>query len=236
MRKYLTGLATATAAGLLDVFRRDKASRLFWLLVGLDALFFALHLGHRGYPEIFGDNFSISRDNGYAEWYQYGKELSIVALCLIIARYRGISSLYAWVPLFLYFLLDDSLAIHETVGAVVSNHLEFSASNGLRAKDFGELVVSGLAALILFPPLVVAAWRAEEQFKWIHASLVVLVGLVAFFGVIVDMVHMMLQWAPSRVRFLVTIIEDGGEMVSMSAIVAFLFGLTAIPAQPRSQT
>jgi len=87
---------------------------------------------------IINELFDISRslgvnvDKGHPEFYQYTKFLWICCL-LILAHLRLKSRQYfAWLVVFIYFLLDDALRIHQTGGDYISsNYFSFSPPLGL---------------------------------------------------------------------------------------------------------
>ena len=60
------------------------------------------------------------------------------------------------------------------------------------------------------------------MFKKVTKDLLVLLLMIAFFGVFVDTVHSMvdLEW---NLSFILVIIEDGGEMVAISLVVWYVF-------------
>jgi hypothetical protein len=67
----------------------------------------------------------------------------MVLLLGFLATKRRSALYFSWFLLFFYFLLDDSLQIHERLGRLISIQLEFSGFFNLRSVDFGELLISG---------------------------------------------------------------------------------------------
>ncbi|MEQ8205519.1 MAG: hypothetical protein RIA65_05030 [Woeseia sp.] len=191
------------------------------LLVAIDFVFFFLH-----FLPLFGvlNNplFSLEEDGGYPERYQYLKTLSIVVLLLLVSAKVKVVGYSVWAVLFLYLLLDDALSIHESLGLHVATRLEFSPAFGLRARDFGELVVTATAATLLLAPLAVFYLRGSNAFRAVSKCLFVLLVALAFFGIFVDMLHVAIQqgW---KVSFLLGALEDGGEMLVMSVMAAYVF-------------
>jgi len=191
------------------------------LLLAIDFVFFFLH-----FLPLFGvlNNplFSLEEDGGYPERYQYAKTFSIVVLLVMVSAKAKVIGYVAWAVLFLYLLLDDALSIHESVGLHVATSLDFSPAFGLRARDFGELVVTAIAAALLLAPLAVLYLRGSVAFRLVSKYLFLLLVALAFFGIFVDMLHVALQqgW---KVSFLLGALEDGGEMVVMSVMAAYVF-------------
>nr|NLD41382.1 hypothetical protein [Actinomycetales bacterium] len=116
----------------------------------------------------------------------------------------------------------DSLEIHERYGAVLVEQFNLPVFFGMRPQDTGELLVMAIAAAVTLPFVVVAlkvAHRAERP--WV-LPVVVNSALIMFCGVVLDAVHSMITdvYAAGDPFGL---IEDGGEMLFASLLVAFLF-------------
>jgi hypothetical protein len=205
-----------------DQLEKESTKFLFLLLIA-DLAFILLH---GVYMVHFVSNplFSIEKDLGYAEVYQYIKEFWIVVLLFITAIKRSHIIYFAWSLLFMYLLLDDSLQIHENFGRYLVNYFDFHAMFYLRAQDFGELSVSMLFGFLLFTFIGISYLFSDHIAKQISKHLFILVMSVAFFGVLVDMLHIAIPWGKS----IWGLIEDGGEMLIMSIIVWYVFDLKLI--------
>ena len=127
-----------------------------------------------------------------------------------------------WSVLFIYLLLDDSLQMHERYGGYIAKNSNFAPFAGLRPKDFGELVVSGICAATFLTFLSWFYVRGSEAFKYATRHLLSLLVALAFFGILVDMAHIAFgQYG--YVNHLLGVLEDGGEMVVMSFITWYVF-------------
>ena len=175
----------------------------------------------------------IEADTGYAESFQYLK-WAAASLLLFILAWRRRASIYAvWAMFFLYLLLDDSLSLHKRSGGWLSRALDLRTFEGfyhrhfeyffLQAHDFGELIFATAVGLALAVALYLSwpgrdALRERRVMKW----LVAWVLLFAFFAVGVDMLHVM-AWEiyPPAIDVLL-VVEDGGEMICASLLVAGL--------------
>jgi hypothetical protein len=132
------------------------------------------------------------------------------------------SPLYlAWCLLFSYLLLDDSIEIHETLGLAISNKLALLPAFNLRARDFGELVVSASVGLFFLTFIAIAYRFGDRTSRKTCKHLIVMLFGLALWGIVVDMIHIAVQ-APS-LDPLFNMVEDGGEMVVMSLIASFVF-------------
>lgn len=134
--------------------------------------------------------------------------------------------------LFAYLLFDDALQIHEQIGSMLAARLDFLPQTRLRVQDYGELAVSAIVATLLLGPLAWAYWRSTPAYRTISRNLLLLVCALIFFGIGVDMAHIAFNSGPT-VKFLLGMIEDGGEMLSVSMIAWYSFSLmTSTQAHP----
>jgi hypothetical protein len=127
-------------------------SRCWWLiLAGLwcgDVLFIALHLVHLQTSWLPSDRWSIARDHGYVEMFQY---LKYVAICLSLGQLfvrTHLRVMLGWVAVFAFLLLDDAGRMHERFGLLFAAVTHLPDMGELRARDIGELVFALLAGLI----------------------------------------------------------------------------------------
>jgi hypothetical protein len=213
---------------------RTKTHFLVLFLLGIDGVFLVLHC-FLFESWLSNPLFSLEKDLGYPEFYQYSKELFIVILFLgVLIKTKSIG--YGlWAVLFCYLAADDSFQIHETWGAYLKNQLEIVPAFGLRAQDFGEVMVSAIAAAAFLIPLCFFYLSGSPFFRRATRHLVLLVFALGFFGVLVDLLHIVLSTG-RRSKFLLGTLEDGGEMVVMSLLVCYAFllfrtnGLIGIPS------
>ena len=217
------------AAAAERLFDRSLLAGLFLFLVAVDLVLTALHLAllaHGRVPRLW----SITRDGSVPEFWQYAKWLVLAGLTtwvFVIARRPAYLVLAAF---FLYFLADDSLSLHERVGVWITRLFGFAPHLGLRAVDFGELSATATAALLLFGALFFAyRFTSDETTRRFVRTSVALILVLALFGVGVDMADIVLDSAA------LSIVEDAGEMVAASALVAaataHLAALRRLPAQ-----
>ena len=129
---------------------------LVLLLVG-DLVYIAIHLVWTETSLLNSPLAALDVDRGYAEFFQYLKllwtGLLLTGLCLRTRRWGYL----AWALLFLYLLADDSFSLHENFGRTLADRLALQDAFGLRAIDFGELLVSATAG----PPSPAGADRDD---------------------------------------------------------------------------
>lgn len=216
-------------SGIIMRVLRGKVDQLLVLLLFFDLCLIAIHCiaGYWNWDEYYDPswvrNLSIGKDQGIPEQYQYVKLFFCCYLIGAIAFRRRVIHYLSWMLLFLYLLADDGLQIHEKLGNYISRVLGFKSSFGLRSQDFGELVVITISGLLLLSLIWIAYNQGDRVFRQFSRHL--LVGLMALggCGVVLDMLHVV---APLQISNWVGLLEDGGEMVVVSAIVSHLWNVS----------
>ena len=206
----------------LSYFKDGSASSLLGLLIAADVVFIGLHYLWGTSAILSNDLFALTQERGYAEVYQYVKFFWIVLLLIAIFWKTKSVGYLAWAALFAYLLADDSLSIHERVGFAIAQNLEFTPLFGLRPPDFGELLVTAIIAGILLSLIGIFYLRGSNDFRRITRDLLIFLLIIAFFGIVVDMLHVAINFG-WRVTFILSIIEDGGELLIISIVTWYVF-------------
>ncbi len=200
---------------------------LVWLLA-IDGLFILLHFLRRFVFWPGADLFSLAREQGLPEIFQYVKLLLIIVL--LLARYRQTDErgYLAWIPLFAYFLLDDALAIHERAGRLLAANIDSPRLWGLDTGEAMETAVVGVAGLLLLLLILLAHGRGSGRFRRRNRQMLLLLGVLLLFGVLLDLVFSALtvNW---RAATSLAAIGDGGEMAAVSLFAAYLLRLNRSP-------
>ena len=166
----------------------------------------------------------LTEDWSYAEVFQYLKELWIALILGFCAWQRKSFLLIAWALLFTYLLIDDSLRIHEVIGDRISNLLQFRDTFGLRAVDFGELLVSATVAIGFTIVICWAYSRSKStERKYSHVLSLFLIAL-AITGVLFDLIHVVVS-GNFYFNFIFALLEDGGEQIIMSFALSFVYAI-----------
>ena len=204
----------------MNLYFKIESTKLLLLLFLTDFTFILLHCFHLKH---FLSNilFSIEKDFGYAEIYQYIKEYWIIVLLFMLAIKRDYIIYFAWTLLFIYLLCDDSLRIHEKFGHYLADYFEFKPMFQLRAQDFGELAVSIFFGFLLFTFIGISYLFSDNIAKQISKHLFILIMFLAFFGIVIDMLQIAISWGTA----IWGLIEEGGEMLTMSVITWYVFNL-----------
>jgi hypothetical protein len=202
------------------------------LLVALDVALILAHVfGFYGL-NLLDRRWSVGLDGGYPEFVQYAKFVWVVVLLLVAAVTRGTASLVAWIPLFAYLGLDDMLELHERWGSEMELAGDLAPRLGLEPQAVGELLFAGLVALAAVAVLSVAWVASRREIRSIFLDLVVLTALFAVFVVGVDLLHSAVD-SPWPTMILGTL-EDGGEMLTLSLLTAYLFHIALGGSSPRT--
>ncbi len=206
---------------------RDKVWYLLILLLTVDLLFIILHI--LAVNHLVSGRFSIERDGGIPEFFQYSKEAWLALVLASVAMLKQQRVYWAWSGFFAFLLLDDSLRLHETGGQVLQHALHFNAMFNLRAQDFGELAVYGVTGLLFSIWIVIAHFNSDSSARTNSVRVGLLVVALFFCGVIVDMLHSMAVVAGISWSRAFALLEDGGEMIIASVIcmVVFRFALAS---------
>lgn len=126
--------------------------------------------------------------------------------------------------LFLYFLIDDSIEYHERFGEFLANFLHLQPGLGLRAVDFGELLVSAVFGLLFVSSIALGYFLSDPTMRSVALYLIGMIVILAGFGVVMDMVEILITHA--GIGRMVVILEEAGEMLVMSIITWFAFSLS----------
>lgn len=198
-------------------------------LLGLDAALLSAHvlLGERS--TLF-EAWRLDTDHSYPELVGYAKLLLAAVLLRRLQRQFGSAVLVAWIGVLFLVVADDAGRLHERGGRILAGTDSLPAAFGLAPSDLGELVVWTLMAVLFGVPLRVLHGRADETSRWLSVRLAGLVAVLGVFAVVADAAH---QLVPVAVNQVAVVVEDGGELIAQSILVAFL-GTTAARASRRA--
>jgi len=156
-------------------------------------------------------------DGGYPEIFGYGLELAACALFAMFARAYRKKQLYAFSAILFVAFLDDAFELHETIGHMFDIGLRLSPVVG----DLIGFASTGLLSVAFWLAGARLIHEEEDWFSYLVFT-AYFVTLIAF-GVGVDAVHGMLGRNVSQT--LMTLIEDGGELVTTAVISLSAFGM-----------
>jgi hypothetical protein len=197
-------------------------SLLFFLLL-IDVLFIGIHALHIWSPWLKSWHFSIERDGGMAEQFQYIKQIWLCASLGILALLTRGRSFVIWGLFFAFLLFDDAFSIHEQLGLRLSAELGLPGAFGMRPEDFGELLFAGTVGGALTAFVFYIMRVGSDTARRLSADLLCLVVALALFGVFFDTLHTITYFRAPSIAPVFALIEDGGEMIVVSAITAYAF-------------
>jgi hypothetical protein len=157
---------------------------------------------------------SIERDRGFGEMFQYLKYAGIVLALADLFRRTRLAVLLGWIGVFTFLLLDDSMRIHERFGLHMVAWAHLHDFGGLRGRDVGELVYAALAAVVMVSGLALAYVRCSPVARAISADLAFLIAALAACAVGGDTLHRLLSG--TAINSIAALAEDGGEMLVLS--------------------
>lgn len=195
---------------------------LLALLLLTDAGLIIAHLIHTFTPFLDPAGYSIEQERGYAEIFQYIKYFWTIVLLGVLAVGKREWNFGLWMLLFIYLLGDDASQFHERGGEFFTATMQYQPLWGLRAQDFGELSMS-LIVLTVFSILAIKAYLgANTNTRTVIKGYAILLVMLAFFGVVVDMLHVV---AGGDDFPLLGVLEDGGELLTVSLVTWYSFHL-----------
>jgi hypothetical protein len=200
---------------------------LLILLATTDLVFIVIHSMHLWASSLSGPQYSLESENGLAALYQYIKQVWLVA-CLALAFLQTRARVFiGWTLLFGFLLLDDLLQIHERFGESLAAALSFPALFGLRPTDLGELTVAAAIGSVAVAFATFCLRRGDRAARQVSADLLCLLAALAVFGVFADALHTVMHFQAPEMAPLIGTIEDGGEMLVVSAMTAYAFDITS---------
>jgi hypothetical protein len=205
---------------------RQIDARLVWFcgaLLSVDAFFIAVFAVHRIYTVLYDGNtrmlgyeWHIGRDRSYAEMFGYLK-IAIIILLLISFQREWKRPIYlALIPIFTFVFLDDAFQVHERLGLAIADALALQPFAGLRARDFGELIVWTAFAVPLFAVALAAFVRSPQADRSNGVLLISAFAVLVLFAVVADMAHVLVRGTFRGTDLLFTVIEDGGEQITLT--------------------
>lgn len=182
--------------------------------VGLDAAYVYGRIDGEALPW----QFNLSEEGAISEWFEYALTLSASVWMFQLWRRGRAPAFAAAAATFLWLTLDNALALHEAIGAVLAPLLAGFA--GEHAADLGELIAFVLAAVAIVAMLRTTIRTSERGASTRVLCVLLPVAAGAGFGVAVDFVsHFAADAGPARLGF--DLVEDSGELAMLCLATAF---------------
>lgn len=210
---------------------KSRSRTLIGLLVLIDLVFMGLHFSHH-FTALFPDiRFSLERDQGYSELFQYIQVWTIaIFLGSLAVRLRSLL-LGIWSGIFAMLLIDDALMIHENSSVALANGLALPEFLGLPSAEYSKFFIYAGVGLFAFGASLLGyiCDRNEIARQTTHFLILSMMGLVCFGG-LVDMYLLVAQQlynlqTGSWEYETLAVIAEGGELLVMSWTLWFTWQL-----------
>lgn len=209
-------------------FREPIGRLLLVLFLITDTVLILFHLTHTLIGSPWEKAFDLGVDRSFGELLIAIKLCWILVLCLLIAWRRRSPVFVGLALVSLLVFAEDFLRLHERVGQALAPDMReafpFLAEYGILALQAGELVwFAGISSVILIV-FVAGYLKSERRDRRAALAIAAFFGVLAFFAIVVDTVHSFFHFGTTA-DLVLTMIEDGGEMVALSPAVALALAL-----------
>jgi hypothetical protein len=169
--------------------------------------------------------FSLKDEASYASIFLVYKWIFIAAVMLMIAKVNRNGTYLVLATLFALLFVIDLFQVHETFGEMIARQYGIEAAFGLRAQDFGEMAVMAVLGLPCILGFMIALSAKELAVRKDASTIIVLFGLLMVFGVGLDMMPTPFEGTLGQLfDYAVSTIEDAGELMVGTIILAFTWG------------
>ena len=167
----------------------------------------------------------VERDGGFPELYGYVKMLLATLLLLhLYVRRRGVVYL-GWFTALLFVLLDDAFQLHEAFGNALLAKYALPTLLGVDGFLYVEAILWGAVGLSL-ANLIVYRYLRDPATRALSRRMFGLFLLLFLFAGIADALHASVDRFGSGLSYalgITTTLEDGGEMLALSLVLAYVF-------------
>lgn len=177
------------------------------------------------FSEVYGGPLlSIRVDWFIPEMYQYFKEVFLSVALFVLYRDTRQFVYVVFTAIAIFLLMDDAFKYHESVGhylAPIIATTELPSVLKAAPNFIGELL-SLLPLVLILPFGAVGFFSANTETKLVATILVGLLGTLFLFGVVFDFLGNSTIALPWGLRGILHILEDFGEMITMSVLLAYV--------------
>lgn len=204
--------------------QRHDAYVLLMLMLAVNVTLILVYAFRLTLPFMGQDLFDIDAQFSLGSLFIFGQFVAII-LCLSEVKYnRRDRAFDFWKYLFLYLLAADMFDITEHAGRILGELFSFEELYGLAPADYGKFAFALGGGLMVAALLGYLLRRSSRQFVSASFAIFVFLSLFAFFAVIFDIIHAFFDKDP-RLGFALGMLEEGGEMIVISFLTAYVFYL-----------
>ncbi|WP_299814336.1 hypothetical protein [uncultured Jannaschia sp.] len=206
-------------------------ARLLAILLALDLFFIAVTglcgvAVMKGYLSATPDFLNIGRDWSAGECLNYVK-WAIMAVVLVVAWRRNGHRIHLSLAFFVLLVLaDDSLQFHERGAELLVSTFPILRN---QVGFLYEIVIWATMGVVGLTAVIIGLRDAPRSERDKVRVAAILFAAVVFFGMLVDVAHAFAD-PRSLVSGLLLLLEDGGEMISISVLAAYVVAVFK-PAQ-----
>ncbi|MGG6266125.1 hypothetical protein ACQ4M3_04705 [Leptolyngbya sp. AN03gr2] len=197
---------------------KQSSFEVLVLLLLTDFVIVGLHIAARIYPATTSLYWAIDADRSFGETFQYIKELWLIFSFAALTKIRSDRSYWSLSLLFCYLFIDDLFFLHERWGDEIAIYFGFPSMLNLRSQDYGELLVNAIAGSFFAVLIGVSYWLGSKTFRHVCQRVLVLLAGLIFCGIVLDAIHVIIDTISPKFPNVFNILEDGGEMLFMSAL------------------
>lgn len=206
-----------------------------WGLLAVDALIVVLHIYLGATEPRIPPIFNLAMDRSIGEYLGYAElGLGSILLLAVFAKTRE-PLMLSFAILLAVMMLDDSAGLHEIGGGYFVVSMGLTDGSVFDAKDKGEMIVWLIYAAILLPVMLVGLARTPLD-RWFRAiGLALLTAVLTGFAVVLDGIHEGVCSINGGFPYcfqLLDLVEDGGEKITQSLILAHVIYLSRNTAAP----
>ena len=194
-----------------------------------DGVFLTIHaafgvLTMQGIVEVWPKFFNVDRDWGGGEILSYVKWAMIIGALIACFMKSRKPIFLGLVGLFLVCLLDDSLGLHERGTSWLINDLAIYQYFGTNQAVVGEMISWAFLGIPAIASLGAGWWMSNARDRRLVLPAILFFSGVVVCAVGIDAIHSSLP-DRSLAAGLVGMLEEGGEMIFLSLLLAFVWGL-----------
>lgn len=214
-------------------FARKNVSLLLKLFLSIDIVFILGHIGIVLFWDSEPSAWLLDAPGvGYPELFQY---LKYVMILFFVGQLIIIKKKYVYMPflvLFLILLVDDAYQLHSKASWFFVHVLNLHTTMGIKGLIFGQLIYATVMGMFLFGFSSLFFLKASERIKHTFLDVFMLFTVFLFFGIGIDIVHNLLENVYWMLPFL-TLVEEGGEMITLSILAWYFWYLVLEPHKKR---
>ncbi|GHG79057.1 hypothetical protein [Pseudodonghicola xiamenensis] len=203
--------------------------RMFLTLLAATMVMIVLYViagiwdGEYALAHVIRHNFDLGLDDVFAENFNHGLSFLVAVLMLLSFFEIRSRALMFLVVLYSFIWFDDSSQYHERAGGKIGAALHIPVSHGLGPQEYGELLAWVIAGLCVGAVFLWAWFGRRPGDLGVLLPFFMCFVLLVICAVVVDMLHAVL---PAGFSELAGVVEDGGEMLAITASAGLAIGLS----------